>query len=126
MTSTGHSIIVAGPKGEKKVPVYIRKAGSLACGEHAMLPIQKGDTIITATHHRKDFAIHVYDVSREPDASDTLLELAIIASFERGEWSGSAVEGGKLPEYLKGAVDAAKQKAQEYHCRRPMWVVDQE
>ena len=55
MTNTGGATIICGPQGRPKRPVYIRRAGHLACDDHALFVVRPGDHVIRASHHRGDF-----------------------------------------------------------------------
>lgn len=61
-SNTGHATIVAGPGGLKKRPVYIKRAGHLACGRHALFTVKPGDLLIRASHHRLDFEVEIYRI----------------------------------------------------------------
>lgn len=61
-TNTGKATIIASAEGKKKKPVYIRRRGHLACAEHALFVIEKGDYVIEANHHREDFEISIYKI----------------------------------------------------------------
>lgn len=63
-SNTGYATIIASKNGEEKTAVYIRKRGRLANGEHALIPIAVGDYVINAGHHRNDFKILVYRMTR--------------------------------------------------------------
>jgi hypothetical protein len=108
--NTGYATIVAGPRGEKLRPVYIRRAGTLANSDHALIPIGDGCYAIEAEHHRGDFTIRVYHIA----ADGTLTS---VATFSEGKWHG------KCPDFLEVAVEEACKKALCYHCRSPHYVL---
>lgn len=115
MSNTGTAILVAAPDGSPKRPIYIRRSGSLACDDHALIPIRGGDLVIMANHHRGDFNItinKIIGINLEEDEA----ELEEINQFSMGEWDD------ELPEKLKAAIEAAKDKATDYHCRIPYWI----
>jgi len=58
-TNTGKSQVVAGVNGQAMRPLYIRRAGHLACGEHALFVVKEGCVVVSASHHRGDFSISV-------------------------------------------------------------------
>ncbi len=111
-SNTGKSQIIAGKNGEAKQPIYIRRRGELACCEHALIPISVGDYVISASHHRGDFEIFVYRITKILEEAST----EKIAEFSNGEWDA------ELPAYLQAAVEAAKEKATCYHCREPHFI----
>ncbi|MGB4006230.1 MAG: hypothetical protein WBK86_07570 [Halanaerobiales bacterium] len=63
-SNTGEAQIVCDSQGRPKKPVYIRRAGSLANGQHALFVIEPGDVIIQANHHREDFQIEILQVEK--------------------------------------------------------------
>ncbi|MGQ4893351.1 MAG: hypothetical protein ACP6IQ_01860 [Candidatus Njordarchaeia archaeon] len=114
-SNTGRSRIITGPKGERLTPVYIRRRGRLACEEHALFIVKEGCHIISASHHRADFNIHVFKIlSAKKDYNK--IEVEEINSFSMGEWDE------ELPEYLEEPVKIAKEKALRYHCREALYI----
>ena len=61
-TNTGEATIIASSSGGPKKPVYVRRRGHLANGQHALLVLEKGDYIIECDHHRKDFNIDIFQI----------------------------------------------------------------
>lgn len=125
-SNTGEAQIIAGPNGEKKVPLYVRRRGPLACAHHALFVVREGDTVIDSSHHRGDFSHQVYRiVALRGDEA----EVELIAEFSHGEWDtgplGQQLEAdfarmatGEPPTMeLSIAVDTAEAKATAYHCR---------
>jgi hypothetical protein len=115
LTNTGEATIIAGKYGQPKEAIYIRRRGPLANGEHALVVLEVGDYIIEANHHRRDFVIRIWciDQIQEEEA-----RLTLIHEYSRGEWDA------ELPAYLEPAVQAAKEKATCYHCRKPHFIVE--
>ncbi len=113
-TNTGYAVIITDKNGDKKKPIYVKRRGHLACGEHALIPIREGDYIVSANHHRKDFIIDVLVVKK---VNKSKAEVERISEYSMGEWVPV------LPEYLKRAVEAAKAKALHYHCRIPYYIL---
>lgn len=113
-SNTGDACIIAGPKGEKKSPVYVRRRGHLAGGEHALFVIKKGDVIVFADHHRLDYNIEVcriIDIQCRED--DCIATIEVLDDYRDGEWAGDAHKN------FEAAIEAAKKKAACYHCRSP-------
>ena len=104
------------PDGGKPTPIYIRRAGSLACSRHALIPIQTGSIIIYASHHRRDFYINVSRVVSINEEEATLEKICV---FREGEWAPD------VPNHLFNAVEAARKKATTYHCRYAVYVEEQ-
>jgi hypothetical protein len=112
-TNTGEAQIVAGPRGEKLKPVYIKSKGHRACGQHALFIVQPGYHVIKVWYWNKQdppYSVSVYQIlqitefQQNPDSSDK--QLIAVAQLV------------KLDE-LKEAIDAAMTKARCYHCRKP-------
>lgn len=112
-SNTGAATVIANPSGLPKRPLYIRRSGSLACAEHALIPIRPGDLVVRASHHRYDYHIRVFRIEKIREDADEV-ELVLINEFDQGEWTEDY-----FPE---AAVDAAKRKAACYHCRGPFFV----
>jgi hypothetical protein len=118
-SNTGWATIIAGPNGEKKTPLYIRRRGPLACAQHALVPAGVGDFIITANHHREDFQVEIFRIAGfEVKGENTYATVEQVNCFSSGEWDA------ELPVSLEAAVKAAMQKATCYHCREPHYVRD--
>ena len=115
-SNTGHAQIITGKYGERMKPLYVRKSGSLACGDHALLVINPGCFVIQASHHREDFNISIYEVL-EIDTRNNEVYCKEVNKFSRGEWDNDLVP------YLNEAVDQAKRKATCYHCRSAYYVI---
>ena len=125
-SNTGKATIIAGPNGEKKVPLYIRRHGTLACAHHALFVVREGDIVIESSHHRGDFRHKIYRIVtiRGDEA-----EIELIAEYSNGQWDtgplGQKLEadfarmatGGPPTMELSIAVDTAEAKASDYHCR---------
>ena len=133
-TNTGEATIIAGPNGEKKTPLYIRRRGPLACAHHALFVVREGDIVIESSHHRGDFHHQVYRIIgiRADEA-----ELELIAEFSRGKWDTSPLgqqleadlarmTAGEPPIMeLSVAVQMAEGKATAYHCRSAYYVEEE-
>ena len=134
-SNTGEATIIAGPNGEKKVPLYIRRRGPLACAHHALFVVREGDIVVESSHHRGDFSHQVYRIVaiRGDEA-----EVELIAEFSHGEWDtgplGQQLEAdfarmaaGEPPTMeLSIAVDTAEAKAMAYHCRNAYYYKEKE
>ena len=136
-TNTGEATIIASPSGGPKKPVYVRRRGHLANGQHALIPVAVGDYVICANHHRDDFEIFVYRITKilKEEAS-----IEKIAEFFNGEWDNKDIErvfaawgAGDLESVndiddetynLCRAILAAEEKATCYHCREPHFIVE--
>lgn len=130
-TSTGDAQIICTADGKPKKPIYIRQRGSLACEEHALIPAQIGDVVIKASQHRGDFTIDILsiveikdDIAEKKDWKGDVIErsreviTAPVATFDMGEWDKEP------PTELEAAIEAAKEKATCYHCRKPHFITE--
>ena len=123
MTNTGRATIIAGPKGERLRPYYIRRRGHLAGGHHALMPIFPGHFIINAHHHRGDFEISVLRVTAIGERNGSLYaEVEQVTDFSKGEWLKDPAE---IAPHLPEAIEAAKKKALSYHCRTPYYIKEE-
>lgn len=116
-TNTGKATIVSSPNGQPKKPIYVRNCEKLSNSNHALFILEKGDLIVEASHHRRDFDIRVWRVSsitkesiRTEFFSPTHKEIAredILSEAKKHQW---IVEGeGKILEdtfvfYPRGKV----------------------
>jgi hypothetical protein len=114
MANTGQAQIIAGPLGESLTPVYVKRSGSLACGDHAMFAVNVGDIVVRAYHHRADFAISIARIT----ALDSDAFLEPLHTYDQGQWN-------KQPDVCeyRDALTAAIDKARCYHCREPHHIV---
>ncbi|WP_374712972.1 hypothetical protein [Symbiobacterium terraclitae] len=117
-SNTGGATIIANGRGQPKRPVYIRRAGQLACAEHALFVVRPGDHIVEAAHHREDFSVRI---QRIESIHGEAAEVVTIAHFDMGEWDRPEVAA-----QFEAAVEAARAKATCYHCREPHYYVDPE
>ena len=118
-TNTGEATIIASPSGGPKKAIYIRSRGPLANERHALIPIEVGDYIIEANHHRRDFVIEIFRiVDFEIKEEDTYAIVEQEFEFSMGEWDKEP------PAYLEAAIQAAKEKATCYHCREPHFAIE--
>lgn len=117
MSNTGKATIICGKNGEKKRSVYVRRKGHLSNGNHALVIVEIGDFVITSKHHRGDFEINVYKI-KDIIKDERIAELELVYEFYNNEWQTD------IPEYLKEAVKASMDKATDYHCRDPYYVVE--
>jgi len=114
-TNTGVATIIAGKGGEPKRAIYIRQRGPLANDNHALIPVEVGDYIIYANHHRGDFELATYEIV---DIKEDVAIVELKHEFSSGEWDKEP------PAYLEAAIEVAKQKATCYHCREPHYIIE--
>ena len=118
-TNTGEAVIIANIDGQPKKAIYVRRRGHLANSEHALIPIEVGDYIVKADHHREDFEIQIFRIlGFEAKEEETYAAVEQINCFSKNEWDA------ELPAFLEAAVQAAMEKATCYHCRKPHFIVE--
>jgi len=105
-TNSGRSQIVCDRSGLPISPLYIKQRGILACGEHALFHVKPGTYVIRASRRHSDYEILIYMVQYNP------VQLNLAYSYCQGEWALGP------PAELEAAIEAAKGKTTEYHCRR--------
>lgn len=114
-SNTGGSILIGDAFGSPKKAIYIRGKGHLSCGEHALIPLRKGDTIVTVSQWRHDFTINIYKII-DFDLEEKFANLELVNNFSCGEWDKD------LDHIYKEIVEVAKDKATSYHCRNAMYI----
>ena len=102
-TNTGYALLVAGEEGKKLEPIYIRKKGDLACGQHALFLLKPGMFIVEVDRVHEDYEIKVYKIENENNVSQDF-----------------------PADFLSEVVEAAKQKTRYYHCRVPSYFLPME
>jgi len=118
MTNTGTAQIICGPNGEQKKAIYVPTGGHLACGAHALLPIVVGDHVVQVARWRDKVTVVVYQItSIDPPQQPTSTATA------RG---CTLVELTETSTALEPAVEAAIEKANDYHCRIAMYIREKE
>lgn len=121
-SNTGKAGIITDSIGNPKKALYIKAKGTLACDTHALIPISVGDYVIRASHHRKDFNIEIYRVKHIIELNK-LISMVRVSEFSMGEWSVDEEFNNDHHLNLMNAVEAAKNKAMDYHCREPYYVI---
>ena len=114
-SNTGDSILIGDAFGNPKKAIYVKRKGELSCGEHALIPLQKSDTIVTTSQWRHDFTINIYKVVNV-DLEEKFANLEWINNFSCGDWDKH------LKQMYINMVEAAKDKATSYHCRSAMYI----
>ena len=103
----GSATIVAEADGSKPRPILVRTRGHLACGQHALVGLRAGMYVI---HAGRSGAVEIKRIKRLGVKNQKAL-----AEVEE-------VDASSIPPNLQPAVQAAKTKADTYHCRRAVWV----
>lgn len=123
MTSGGSAQIITGRNGEARRPIYIPRGGHLACGDHALIGVDKGFHIVTASvHHgsrdsatiRRIVSTSVKDI--DGAKFEATAEVEVVNTFSKGEWDKP------LDEKFTPAVEAAFRKSSSYHCRSAYYI----
>lgn len=123
MTSGGSATVVTGRQGEALRPVYIRRGGHLACGDHALICVHEGYYFVRAGVARgtrssasvwRIASTSVKDIDGERWEASANVEL--VNAFSKGEWDRP------LDPKFEKAVEAAFRKAACYHCRSAFYI----
>jgi hypothetical protein len=115
-TNTGKAQIITMPDGSKPFPLYVKGRGHLAGGEHALIAVEPGMYVILADHHRLDFVIDIFKVTKIKRKTEEV-HGELVNNFQQNWW--------KTPfdEKFEAAVRAAQSKANDYHCRVPHYII---
>lgn len=101
-SNTGEAQIIADRQGNPKRAIHIRTHGDLSCRDHALIPVKKGDHVITVFRHRDRVSTQVERiVSIKGDTATLVPEIEPICD-----------------ETIRAAVD----KCNDYHCRTPYYI----
>lgn len=101
-TNTGEAQIITDKQGYPKRALHVRTYGDLACKEHALIPIEVGDHVVTVDRHRDKIAVQVERiVSIEGETATVVPETAPICD---------------------GAIWTAAEKSKDYHCRTAYYI----
>lgn len=72
-TNTGEAQIITDGQGYPKRAIAVRSHGDLACKEHALIPIEVGDHVVTVDRHRKKVAVQVYRIESIQSGTATVV-----------------------------------------------------
>ena len=107
LSRRGYAVVITESDGSKPRPILIRTRGHLACGQHALVGLRAGMYVISAG---RSGAVDIKRIKRIGVQGEKVL-----AEVEE-------VDSSSIPPKLQPAVQAAKTKADTYHCRYPVWV----
>lgn len=107
LSRRGSAVVITESDGSKPRPILVRTRGHLACGQHALVGLRAGMYIINAG---RSGAVDIKRIKRVGVQGDKAL-----AEVEE-------VDSSSIPSKLQPAVQAAKTKADTYHCRFAVWV----
>lgn len=106
-TRRGSAVVITEPDGAKPRPILVRTRGHLACGQHALVGLRAGMYVIYAG---RSGAVSIKRIVR------------IGVQGQKALAEVEEVSISSIPPKLQPAVQAAKTKADTYHCRYPVWV----
>ena len=116
-SNTGEATIITSPEGSPKRALRIPREGHLACGKHALVPIVVGDIVIVAEHHRREISIEISQITGIPQNGGEITAVKIGGVSKGKTESFPLIDGLNPVEYYRVAVEAATDKAMDYHCR---------
>ena len=130
---TGNATIICNANGNKMKPIFIKKRGTLACSEHALIVVHENDIIIEVAYQKCEFHINVLKIiginSEECEAEVEYITKwsypfgncpairEYIETLSASNWSNR-----DIAKKYKNAILAAYDKATCYHCRKPYFV----
>jgi|GEM_PF-949061 hypothetical protein len=106
-TRRGSAVVITEPDGAKPRPILVRTRGHLACGQHALVGLRAGMYVIYAG---RSGAVSIKRIVR------------IGVQGQKALAEVEEVSISSIPPKLQPAVQAAKTKADTYHCRFAVWV----
>lgn len=122
-TSGGSATIITGRNGEPRRPIYMPRGGHLAGGNHALIGVDRGFHIVTASMRRGEResacikrVVSISVKSLGGDRFEAAAEVEVFNTFSRGEWDRP------LDSQFAAAVEAAFRKAGTYHCRSAYYI----
>lgn len=110
---SGLAVVIAGAKGERKRPLFIRRREPLTCDKHTLVPLSPGDFVIIAKRDRADYDVRVLRAASIDEDQVTTEE---VARLRDGRWSPEP------PRFLTPAITSAMTKAKCHHCQRAHYV----
>ena len=117
----GTAWIVTDKKFGPKHAIYIRQWGHLENAHHALIPVEEGDYLISASTRPSGESIVIYRLSNFKTESDG--ELCAtgtpVAWYKNGEWEGIKDFDTTLADQ---AADAALMKARCIKCVYPHYI----
>lgn len=114
-TNTGEATIICGINGEALKPYHVPSRGHLACETHAKFSVKNSVIEVKASHHRRDFSVSISRYEIETDPRLQLKNTKI--------WTGRPEELPVSFSKFSQAVKAACEKAVDYHCRTPYFII---
>ena len=123
--NTGNAQIICSSDWKPLEPIYIKRRGHLANGNHALFPARPGIIVIMASHHRGDFNIGIHQlVELQEIDGEYKAKWKTLFGYKDGEWAKYNDEKGKWepgepPPESQKAIKSAIEKAKCYHCREP-------
>lgn len=128
---TGNSTIICDANGNKMKPIFIKKRGTLACSEHALIVIHEGDVIIEVSYQKyyqfKIYVLKIIDINLEERKAEVeyidkfLLPPLGMHSNDYKEYIVQECSDTETEKY-KDAILNAYAKAMCYHCRDPYFI----
>lgn len=106
-TNTGSATVVCDSSGKPLRPYYIGRHGHLACGTHAYFSVPHA---VTITASRQDTIVKIEEHNIVRKGNIAWIESKVL-------WSGELEVLPNSFKQFKAAAEAAKAKANCYHCR---------
>ena len=117
--NSGSARVITGPYGEKKQALVMYTSGHLSNNDHAVIPVEVGDHIVSVYGNYSNTKIIVRKITLISGVSETpVCSTTTIAEYVDGEW---IVEP---PHYMRDAIKACMEKYNTYHCRYATWCLE--
>ena len=133
--TTCNATIIANHAGHRKTATYVRKHGNLSNDFHALLILERGDFVLTASGSRSNPNVEIVQVQGvvvcAKDNKDVVV--SCLAQPAVGEkWVESSTDTHNawvlvstpsvIPTQLGDAMAALRKKANDYHCRQAWYI----
>jgi len=109
-TNTGSAQIICNEEGEALKPLFIPRG--LFNGEHAYFVIKPKMFVVEYSRDRNGYSVNIWQIKE-------VLQDRVLTTLAFEEENGD----GNIPEFLRKAVKAAEEKAYDYHCRSPYYIL---
>lgn len=102
LTNTGGAQLVTSPTGKPKRAIHIRTHGNLCNDDHALIPVNVGDCVVSVDRHWDRVSIQVERIVAIKGDTATIERTDDLICWD--------------------AIQAAVEKSWDYHCRQPHYI----
>lgn len=125
----GDARIICAHHGFPKKAIFIKRRGELECGEHALIPVDVCDRIITAMFYKDNFFLGISKIvdieeaqciiepcNDETDSFNAAIKEAISPSYFKADKLSAKAR------LFEAAVRACIKKLYTYHCKEAVYI----